>query len=237
MEEQLKRIKVKFQLLKQSDKQLTVFGAAKHRYEMNNPITIEYIKNFERNYQIKLPEELVAFYTNIGNGGAGPFYGLEPIDDTIYYDLEYKKNNDLLNPSKPFSHKEAWNLKFESTVSYEENEEEYYEEREAFEIRYYSPELMNGVLAICNYGCAVSLNIVVNGDEYGFIWADDRASDGGIRPSYELGNKEKITFLNWYELWLDKSLEEIGPIDEEITTQDETQVEQLKDSKPWWKFW
>ncbi|WP_286375979.1 hypothetical protein [Acinetobacter sp. R933-2] len=40
------------------------------------------------------------------------------------------------------------------------------------------------------------------------MWTDDRANDGGIYPSQELGNRERITFLNWYERWLDQSLHE-----------------------------
>jgi hypothetical protein len=86
------------------------------------------------------------------------------------------------------------------------------------------------------------LNLVVNGQEYGNIWTDDRGSDGGIYPSMELGNKEKINFLDWYELWLDNSLEEIKnkitatPImPKSIKTEQKNETK--KESTTWWKFW
>ena len=49
----------------------------------------------------------------------------------------------------------------------------------------------------------------MNGQEKGNMWTDDRTNDAGLYPTIELGNKGKITFLDWYELWLDNSLEEI----------------------------
>jgi hypothetical protein len=69
---------------------------------------------------------------------------------------------------------------------------------------------MNGAIRICNYGCAIRLNLIVNGKEYNNVWTDDRANHEGIHPSYELGNTEKITFLDWYELWLDNSLKKLA---------------------------
>jgi hypothetical protein len=226
MTEQLDRIKQKLKILKDYDKSFVIFGSLKHKYKLNPALSLYYIKNFETTHGINLPEELTKFLTTIGNGGAGPFYGLESLQDMLYVDLDYKQKNKLLNPSEPFPHNREWNLKFEPSVNEEEDEAEYERQLENFEQRYYDPSFMNGTLAICNFGCAVSINLVVNGPEYGYIWTDDRASDGGIHPSMELGNKEKVQFLDWYELWLDNSLNQLG-----ITTAD------INNNKPRWKFW
>ncbi|SEW57475.1 SMI1/KNR4 family protein [Chitinophaga arvensicola] len=206
MDEQLERIKNKLEQLKNLDTNYSVFGASTHKYRLNPPVSVAKIKKFESFYRTRLPDEYVAFLMIIGNGGAGPFYGLEPLEDVMFDDLDNKKPGSLLNPSKPFLHTEAWNQTFEPTVDAEENEEEYQKQRIQFEEKYFDKQQMNGVIAICNFGCAVRINLVVNGKEYGNIWTDDRSSDYGIHPSYELGNKEKINFLNWYELWLDNSL-------------------------------
>lgn len=115
-------------------------------------------------------------------------------------------------------------MEFTATVDEEANETKYWEEFSAFEEQYFDKEQMNGVVAICNLGCAINLNLVVNGEEFGNIWTDDRGSNKGIFPSYELGNKDKITFLNWYELWLDNSLDEMKEKSKLHTT-------------PWWKIW
>jgi len=206
MNEQLERIKNKIRKLKKLDKNLTLFGSRVHKYQLNPTLSIEKVREFEQTHNVILPKEYVEFLTNIGNGGIGPFYGLEPLENSLFVDLDYKSPKFLLNPSKPFLHTQPWNLEFQPTVSEEENEEEYEKEWEKFQNKYYDDEYINGVIAICNYGCGVRLNLVVNGQEYGNIWTDDRGSDNGIYPSHELGNKERITFLNWYELWLDNSI-------------------------------
>lgn len=226
MSEQLFRIKQKLEELKKHDKSFKVFGSEKHRYKLKPPLSYGTIKEFEKTYEINLPEEFTAFLTTIGNGGAGPFYGLESLEDMLYVDLDYKRKGELLNPAKPFTHTEKWNLIFEPTVDEDENEVEYQKQLEQFQEIYFDPAYLNGVLAICNFGCAVSLNLVVNGQEHGYIWTDDRASDAGIYPSMELGNKEKLKFLDWYELWLDKSLNELSVAHESVTIK-----------KQWWKFW
>ncbi|GEP90576.1 hypothetical protein SAMN05660909_02938 [Chitinophaga terrae (ex Kim and Jung 2007)] len=45
---------------------------------------------------------------------------------------------------------------------------------------------------------------------HGYIWSDDRGNDAGIYPSLELGNEKKLSFLDWYEYWLDSSLSELA---------------------------
>ncbi len=235
MNEQLERIKTKLKELRQLDKDFSLFGSPRHQYRLNPTLSLEKITQFEQTHKIKLPKEYVQFITEVGNGGAGPFYGLEPFENVLFDDLDYKRSNSLLNPSKPFLHTEPWNLEFQPTVDDDEDEEKYEKQRQLFEEVYYKKEQMNGVIAICNFGCAVSLNLVVNGEEYGNIWTDDRGSDGGIRPSHELGNKEKLTFLNWYELWLNNSIEEIKVSAFSSATGAKKPVK--ANIKPWWKVW
>jgi hypothetical protein len=230
MNNQLDKIKNKLEQLKRLDTSFEIFGSEKHKYMLNPPLPIETIKQFEEKYKVILPIGYVTFLTTLGNGGAGPFYGLEPFENGIFEDLDYKRKDDLLNPSKPFLYSDAWNMEFEPTVSEEENKKEYDRQYEEFADVYYDSERRNGVIAICNYGCGVFLNLVVNGQEYGNIWTDDRGSDGGLYPTVQLGEKSKINFLDWYELWLDNSISEIKPnlfnkIKQNIAAE-----------KPWWKI-
>jgi hypothetical protein len=196
MNEQLERIKNKIAQLKKLDRNYALFGSVKHKYQLNPTLSIDKIREFELTHNIFLPNGYANFLTHIGNGGAGPFYGLEPLENALFDDLDYKRPDSLLNPGKPFPHTKPWNLQFQSLVDEDENEEEYEKQLSGFQEKYYNNEHMNGVIAICNFGCAVSLNLVVNGQEYGNIWTDDRGSDNGIYPSQELGNKDGITFLD-----------------------------------------
>jgi hypothetical protein len=238
MQEQLDRIKFKIRQLRKLDYSLELFGANNHRYSLNATLDEVDIKNLESKNNIILPPGYANFLTTIGNGGAGPYYGLEPLKNVLFDDLDFKKPDSLLNPSKSFPHSEAWNMKFTPTVDEDENEEEYERQYEEFTRKYYAKEQLTGVIAISNFGCAVSLNLVVNGQEYGNVWTDDRASDAGIYPSMEFGNKTRINFLDWYELWLDKSITEINNKKQERSPCHVLKQDDLtKKLKPWWKFW
>lgn len=231
MNNQLENIKNKLDELKQLDTDFEVFGSQKHNYTLNPTLSPEIIRQFDAKYKVNLPSGYVDFLTTLGNGGAGPFYGLEPFENIVFDDLDYKIKGSLLNPSKPFLHTEAWNLEFEPTVCEDENEKEYDRQYEEFTNLYFDKEHINGVIAICNYGCGIRINLVVNGKEYGNIWTDDRGNDGGIYPTIQLGEKTKIGFLDWYELWLDNS---IADITNRLSNKLKKNV--AKD-KPWWKIW
>lgn len=206
MEAALQRIREKIVRLRAEDTDFRVFGADGHQYRFNPPLSLTAIHDFETTHGITLPPGYVAFLSQIGNGGMGPFYGLEPLENGLFDDLDYKNANDFLTPSEPFVHVELWNETFTGAESNEDIAEKQWLE---FEQRYYDPLRMNGSIAICNFGCGVNLHLVVNGPEYDHIWTDDRCNGNGIYPSYELGNSEKQDFLGWYECWLDQSLHEV----------------------------
>ncbi|PVD51273.1 SMI1/KNR4 family protein [Terrimonas sp.] len=237
MNEQLKQIEEKLYQLKKLDSNYSLFGSLKHRYHLNPPISSEKIEKFELRNKISLPNDYKEFLINVGNGGAGPFYGLEPLENALFEDLDYKDPMSLLDPSNLFLHTEPWNLNFKPTLDEKENIEEYELQLQEFEEIYFDSKQLNGVIAICNYGCGISLNLVVNGKEYGNIWTNDRVNNNGIHPSYELGNKGKITFLNWYELWLNNSLDKIETTASIRDLQVEKTQKAANTNTAWWKFW
>ncbi len=123
MNDQIARIQTKLKQLQQADKSYSLFGAQKHRYKLNAAISPDGIRIFESRHKVKLPEGYVEFLTKIGNGGAGPFYGLEPLQHSLYIDLDYPNPDFLLNPALPFPHTDPWNMSFETSA--DEDEEEY----------------------------------------------------------------------------------------------------------------
>lgn len=199
---QIGRIKEKLNKLKRKDSGRVIFGASKHRYKFFRTKTEAELIDFEERFKIRLPESYRIFIKEIGNGGGGPYYGLEQLEAGIFSDLDYKNEAGYIDPSKEFLFTEAWNLDLNEMAEGED-----YSQREEV---YYDNKWANGLLRICNFGCGVSINLVVNGIEYGNIWVDDRCNDGGIYPDHYFGNTEKIDFLTWYELWLDQSLKELG---------------------------
>src|SRR5690348_15289150 len=53
-----------------------VFGAGSHQYGFAKPYPEAELASFEKRIGITLPEDYRAFITQIGNGGAGPSYGV-----------------------------------------------------------------------------------------------------------------------------------------------------------------
>lgn len=204
MKEQIERIKTKFDKLKQLDKNFEVFGSEKHKYKFNQTKSEKELIDFEENNGIKLPIEYKEFLMQIGNGGAGPYYGLEPIENGLFADLDYKNENNLNDLSKPFPHSKHWNLDFGEVT--DENEGAYFKQKDE---EYYQNKWANGLLRVSNFGCGVSMNLVVNGKEYGNLWVDDRCNDQGIYPNPYIENRKRITFLDWYELWIDTELKKL----------------------------
>ena len=62
--------------LKTMDRHCAAFGAESHRYSFSAPISSDEISSAESKLGISLPDELKSFYREVGNGGAGPYYGL-----------------------------------------------------------------------------------------------------------------------------------------------------------------
>lgn len=68
--------KLRQQLARLARKHPDVFGADSHDFEVNEPLSEREVAKFERKHGIALPAEYRWFITNVGNGGAGPFYGV-----------------------------------------------------------------------------------------------------------------------------------------------------------------
>lgn len=199
---QLERMPAKLMNLRNLDPDLELFGVENHEYEMAPVWKQEDIAQFEQKWQIELPGEYKAWLLHMGTGGVGPYYGLENPDDGVYAVLGY---DDELNAiSDPFQFTEAWNWNYEW---FDDSKEE--EEWEALEHEYFDPKWSAGMLRISDYGCGISINLIVKGASYGEIWVDDRANQTGIHPYQYLGNTNRLRFLDWYELWLDRSIHEM----------------------------
>ncbi len=197
MKAQIDRIASKLQRFENLDTLPNVFGADKHEFKLNPKKTEAELFIFEKENQIQLPIAYRNFLLLIGNGGLGPYYGLEPLENGKFIDLDSKDPEHLIDLSKPFPFMEAWNLDWKVPEDVQE-EEKYLDD--LFE-KYEDKNNVNGLLRISNFGCGVWINLVVNGSEYGNIWYDDRTSNQGLVPM-QTKDKDRVQFLDWYELWL-----------------------------------
>jgi hypothetical protein len=202
--------------LDRRDPKRRIFGASEHQYKLNPPLPVIDIEAFEARSGISLPEDYRFFITQIGNGGAGPSYGLLPYgkDDD---DRAWEGGGLVGDLSKPFPHKTAWNQpdSFWSGApnpppgtSQEEEDGLYEAWDKVMEEHYWNPRIMNGAIPICHIGCALRQWLVINGDQRGFVWDDHRADDAGIEPVIDSAGKP-VTFAHWYMSWLEECLHKL----------------------------
>jgi hypothetical protein len=202
MEVQLQRIKSKLTQLKSADTQLEVFGAKTHAYQLNARLSERRLRLFEKKHGIILPPEYRNFLSQIGNGGAGPYYGLLPLEKGNFADISEKKATEFIVLSTPFLHTKAWNKTWEPSDITDEKTLEYLEND------YFDPKWSPGMLRIAHAGCGIAINLIVNGPEYGNIWVDSRVNDNGIYPEVPTLGTGRIQFLDWYEQWLDREMQQ-----------------------------
>jgi len=201
--EQTIRIEEKLKKLKSMDREFTIFGSEKHQYQLNPVISRDELVAFEKRHHIELPLGYRNFLLEVGNGGVGPYYGLESLDE-----IEKNKKS-VMDLKLPFPHTQKWNFNWDNVT-----EEEWETLIEDTEEGYYIQKWSTGLLEICDFGCGISLCLVVNGIEFGNMWVDDRGHLNGIYPDPYFNQKEdeRTSFLDCYEMWLDQSLVELDSL-------------------------
>ncbi|GAB4332230.1 MAG: hypothetical protein OHK0038_07750 [Flammeovirgaceae bacterium] len=205
MKSRIESIKSKLNLLIEKDKEFKTFGSnepwAGHKYQLNPTLSELDIAIFESANQLKLPSDYREFINKVGNGGAGPYYGLYPLE----YGIEEANNlSNIENITNAFT--------IDFPISKQETDKfiNYYyqciEDGEDDEIIYPDvPETLTGVIFLSEYGCGWSFCLVVKGEMAGTIWFHGDY----FYPFFSDG---KIwTFADWYEDWLDRSLKELEP--------------------------
>lgn len=191
------------------------FGANVHRFQLNDPLPEQAVLAFEKLYDVTLPLEYRHFITMIGDGGAGPFYGVFPLGkwDGSGSGLEdWREGEGLIGVlPEPFPFDQEWNdLRGKPPDELLESDEEDYERQfDAFEKRYWGSSILNGAIPICHEGCALRIWLVLTGDQRGRIWRDTRAEYTGLKPLC-LSHGTPATFSSWYREWLEDALGNIS---------------------------
>lgn len=211
-----KLIKTAMSRLKKADPDFNVFGSSTHKYRLRRPLNLAVLESYERTHNCRFPEDYRYFITEVGNGGAGPFYGVMPFDteDADIWTRSWDDTPWIGDLSKPFPHTAAWNIDAsfwdqQPTITDEMSEDE--EERimndwYALESKtYYSADLMNGAVPICHMGCLLRLCLVVTGELKGYVWEDRRVDCAGLRPLQDDAEND-ISFRQWYLTWLGETL-------------------------------
>jgi len=164
------------------DMQCQVFGADHHRYRLFPCLPKEDLSRLERWLGVPFPDELRAFYRDVGNGVAGPYYGLREAEAIKGY-----------NPSKPYT--QAATLRaFAQSRGLAEEGEDYFE---------LGREYLAGLITIIDEGCGHEVCLVTTGLRAGEVV---RVSLEGY--VYETNQ----TLIKTYDLWLDREIEKFETV-------------------------
>ncbi len=201
IEERLVELGRRLEWLRDNDRATTVFGSETHRYTPGAPLTEDALADFEREHDVTLPAGYRAYLRRVGNGGAGPHYGLSPLAPLELAEL-------------PQSFVQVSNSEGEVIASAGTGPRPLPDVTSSlarpFPLqREWSPEAgalpvapgvspYDGCVHLADQGCGYFDFLVVRGPNAGQVWGDYTAGDGPIAMSHD-------DFLGWYEEWLDRA--------------------------------
>jgi hypothetical protein len=185
--DRIEELALKLRQLASKDTQFKTFGSRNyggHEYRLNPPASVREVQQFESEFEVELPDDYKEFLLKIGNGGAGPYYGLYSLNDAVSDDPFHKSRAFL---SAHFPLEDAFNPYSESAT-----------DDEIFDDKYIA-----GSIILAHQGCGYYDRLVISGPQRGQVWTDARVSDQGIVPL-------NCDFYGWYDCWLIDSLATLG---------------------------
>ena len=189
------------------DPQLEMFGVSEHQYKLGSPVDLTFVRSIEEKYHFRFPEDYVQFITEVGDGGAGPGYGLYPFS---YYCTEAESAKEA-NARKKYLHRLGRELRLLpiepewlddfciSQEDYKKNPEKYFRgSSESFNWHngvLYGPY---GFFHLGTHGCWRDFGLVTAGERYGQVFIYD------TEGAFELAAS---SFQAFYQDWLDVILD------------------------------
>lgn len=189
------------------DPDCKLFGASAHRYRFNPPYPEAELAQLERAWGFRLPEDYREFITKIGNGGAGPSYGVIPFRGKDSED--FTKYEQL---GTAFAYSDAYNPThlLDGDADEDDDSDEADDARARAFDSYCDAFDDRGALYVCHHGCAIRSLLIVSGACRSQIWGEDVANTGGFMPDVDAETGLRLTFTSWYAAWLDRAFRELG---------------------------
>jgi hypothetical protein len=185
MQSSVARIREKLDRLRQEgwERHAGQLGVDRHQFRLSPPASEEDVAAFEATHGIELPADYRIFLRELGDGGAGPYYGILPLSrwgDHLGYFVEPVPGDYLARPNLiplAFDRTDDWNHRLGIA----------------------DDALFQGTIAICDQGCTYLALLVVSGPARGRVLYVDL----DLQPPLFVSD---LSFLAWYERWLDETL-------------------------------
>ena len=182
------------------DKKFEMFGSSTHKYKLNLPIQASFVRSIEEKYGFTLPEDYFHFITEVGDGGAGPDYGIQsfteflsegssPGVEKFFEAYRYSLAKPFV--PRPMVSEELEEFSF-ARQAYEENPGHFfvYEKEDENELCD-----TDGYLTLGTHGCQWDFGLIITGDRRGQVF--DYDNEGAFRF---VAN----SFTEFYKNWLNR---------------------------------
>ena len=174
---QIEGIQTKLDQLRRLDPQGSIlFGAAGNQYKLKHLAREELLQQFEEKFQLTLPKGYREFLLHVGNGGAGPYYGLYQLEVTRF--KWQKPQPGKVSVARFSSASEYSARRWGKTAEGAE-----IEEVSAADAAFYAG-LQQKALKICTPGCQMETLLVVEGPKRGQMWTWDAALSRDMKMGF-----------------------------------------------------
>lgn len=176
------------------------FGVEKHLFQLRPPASPTEVEALEQEYQVRLPSDYRVFLLEVGNGGAGPGYGLTSLSSWGLKAGCWEKTPTFSGPVPRVPHPCASYLASPSPIrpgfrypwGWLEDEKTWHENGIEW-------DFFQGTITICYHGCAGTDQLIISGEGRGRVVGTD---EDFVPPSFA----PYPDFLSWYESWQDAAI-------------------------------
>lgn len=179
------------------DTKLEINGVSGHQYRLNLPVDLEFVHETEKKYHFRFPEDYVQFITEVGDGGAGPGYGLFSFK---FYSTEAKNTREIEMRDSYlrglFRDPHLIPLELDDLDDFCVPEEEYKQNPEKYFAAgsYHEDDYVPyGFFHLGTYGCGRDYGVITSGERHGQIFIHD------LEGAFEL---KAYSFQAFYQDWL-----------------------------------
>jgi hypothetical protein len=219
---------VKLDRLRSADPAFLVTGAREHCYRHAPRIADAWLEWCERKYGTRLPDQYRRYIREVGNGGAGPWYGLqrfgflpseEAAPQAFFADTYREIKSEWFSGTgramiwymPDGTETDGFEMRFYDNLKQLTGAADALADPFPFQEDSVPDEVLqrevqsghwpiSGAWRLAHYGCGIDDMLVLNGPRTGEVWQFDFANDCGAA-------RVAGSFAAWYNAWLDGALD------------------------------
>ena len=208
------KIKAVLKEASQWDMDYPIFGSHSHAHLFRPPLPMEELGAWEELMELRLPEDYRTYLTCLGNGGAGPAYGIAPFrcpldnslrESAVFSDDHAKRFEELARKWFEYTNEKEDQLYKEYREQTPKERQMSYNDWDEARERYTENTVQrflfkSGQLYIANQGCSQDIYLLLSGSHRGFCHGNSMEYDYSYPFWYQpADHREAITWPQYRE--------------------------------------